>query len=174
MAEKAAKNTAGNTAAHGALSGDRASRPDRRPDLAAMVVPLGRAMMAAEQPILDAHGLTMWAYAVLLRLDEEPIRTQSALAEAIGADKTRIIGVLDGLETRGLIRRRPDPHDRRARLLSLTAEGQRLRDATQSAIQRREEEFLLLLPTADRHAFVRALQTLSAPPALSELTPKKP
>ncbi|WP_405751210.1 MarR family transcriptional regulator [Streptomyces sp. NBC_01020] len=172
-AKKAAGSAAENAADHGTPSGERPSRPD----LAAMVVPLGRAMVAAEQPILDAHGLTMWAYAVLLQLDEEPIRTQSALAESIGADKTRIIGVLDGLETRGLIHRRPDPRDRRARLLSLTTEGQQLRDATQSAIQRREEELLELLPAADRHAFVRALQTLSALPslpALSEPTPKKP
>ncbi|WP_206325269.1 MULTISPECIES: MarR family winged helix-turn-helix transcriptional regulator [unclassified Streptomyces] len=75
-----------------------------------MIVPLGRALMAAEWPVLDAHVLTMWAYAVLLHLDEAPIRTQAALAEAIGADKTRIIAVLDALAERQLIRRaRPSP-----------------------------------------------------------------
>ena len=36
----------------------------------------------------------MWAYAVLPHLGEQPVRTQAASAEAIGADKTRIIGVL--------------------------------------------------------------------------------
>ncbi|MFF4395239.1 MarR family winged helix-turn-helix transcriptional regulator [Streptomyces sp. NPDC001480] len=133
-----------------------------RPDLAAMVAPLLRTLMAAEQPVLDAHGLTMWAYAVLLHLDETPIRTQAALADAIRADKTRIIAVLDDLESRGLIRRRPDPNDRRARLLSLSAEGRRLRDTVQSAIQKGEERLLAQLPPADRDGFLRGLQALSA------------
>ncbi|WP_328942886.1 MarR family winged helix-turn-helix transcriptional regulator [Streptomyces sp. NBC_00250] len=131
-----------------------------RPDLAAMVVPLGRTLMAAEQPILDAHGLTMWGYVVLLHLDEKPIRTQAALAEAVRADKTRIIPVLDDLEARGLLRRQPDPEDRRARLLSLTAEGRHLRDATQAAIQEGEEHLLARLPAADREGFLRGLRTL--------------
>jgi hypothetical protein len=91
-------------------------RETTRQDLAAMVVPLGRALVAAELPALRAHGLSMWAYAVLLGLADEPVRTQAALAQAIGADKTRIIGVLDDLEQRHLIQRRPDPADRRARL----------------------------------------------------------
>ncbi|MFD3417888.1 MarR family winged helix-turn-helix transcriptional regulator [Streptomyces decoyicus] len=137
-----------------------------RPDLAAMIVPLGRALMAAEQPVLDAHGLTLWAYAVLLHLDETPIRTQAALAEAIRADKTRIIAVLDDLESRELIRRQPDPEDRRVRLLSLTAAGRRLRDAVQTAIQQGEERLLTQLPAADRAGFLKGLQALSALPEL--------
>ncbi|MGY5125047.1 MarR family winged helix-turn-helix transcriptional regulator [Streptomyces nigrescens] len=156
-----------NAADRGTQSGGRPARPD----LAAMVVPLGRALMAAEQPVLDAHGLTMWAYSVLLHLDETPIRTQAALAEAIRADKTRIIAVLDDLETRELIRRQQDPEDRRVRLLSLTTEGRRLRDAAQAAIQEGEERLLAQLPAADRAAFVRSLQTLSG---LPELTARKP
>ncbi|MEU2503444.1 MarR family transcriptional regulator [Streptomyces sp. NPDC007863] len=134
---------------------------ERRPDLAAMVVPLGRALMAAERPVLDAHGLTMWAYAVLLHLDEAPIRTQAALAEAIGADKTRIIGVLDALAERELIHRVPDPKDRRVRLLSLTPEGRRVRDTAQSAIQENEERLLAGLSTRDREGFLRALRALT-------------
>jgi len=155
-------------AAHGGTA--PRGRP-ARPDLAAMVAPLGRALMAAEQPILDAHGLTMWAYSVLLHLDETPIRTQAALAETIRADKTRIIAVLDDLEARELIRRQPDPMDRRVRLLSLTAEGRRLREAVQSAIQEGEERLLAQLPAADRNGFLRALQALSA---LPDLTLAKP
>lgn len=127
-----------------------------------MVVPLGRALMAAELPVLRAHGLAMWGYSVLLRLDEQPLRTQAALAATIGADKTRIIGILDDLEQRGFISRQPDPADRRARVLSLTVEGRRVRDAVQSAIQSRENELLARLPEADRLGFIRALQALSA------------
>ena len=133
-----------------------------RPDLAAMIVPLGRALTLAELPILHAHNLTMWGYVVLLRLDDEPIRTQAALADAVGADRTRIIAVLDDLEARGLIRRVPDPGDRRARLLSLTDEGRRTRDAAQAAIQLGEEDLLARLTPEDRRGFLNALKVLSA------------
>lgn len=156
-----------NAASSGSSTQDRPARPD----LAAMLVPLGRALMAAEQPILNTHDLTMWAYTVLLHLDEKPIRTQSALAETIRADKTRIIAVLDDLEARALIRRQPDPDDRRARLLSLTPEGRLLRDRVQSTIQQGEERLLALLPASEREGFLRGLRTLSA---LPELTLEQP
>jgi DNA-binding MarR family transcriptional regulator len=138
----------------------------RRRDLAAMIVPLGRALMAAELPVLRGHDISMWGYAVLLALGERPTRTQTALATAIGADKTRVIPVLDELQDRGLIERRPDPADRRARLLSVTPSGKRLREAVQRDIQRREERLLARLPPGDRAAFLRSLQTLAGlPPA---------
>jgi DNA-binding MarR family transcriptional regulator len=134
-----------------------------RPDLAAMIVPLGRVLMAVEQPVLEAHGLTMWGYAVLLGL-EESVRTQGALAQDIGADKTRIIPTLDDLQDRGFIDRRPDPDDRRVRLLSLTPEGRRVRDSAQAAIQAREDRLLDRLAPADREGFLNALQFLAALP----------
>ncbi|MGH3158811.1 MAG: MarR family winged helix-turn-helix transcriptional regulator [Streptosporangiaceae bacterium] len=132
-----------------------------RKDLAAMVVPLARVLMAAERPVLDAHDLPMWGYVVLLALTGRPVRTQAALAQAIGADKTRIIGVLDELQDRGLIERRPDPEDRRAHLLSVTPRGVRLREAVQAEIQRQEEALLERLAPGDRAAFLRALATLA-------------
>src|SRR5215469_1929558 len=111
----------------------------RRRDLAAMIVPLGRALMAAELPVLRAHDISMWGYVVLLALGERPTRTQAALAAAIGADKTRVIPVLDELQDRGLIERHRDPADRRARVPSVTPSGKRLRESVQRDIQRQEE-----------------------------------
>ncbi|WP_327112369.1 MarR family transcriptional regulator [Nocardia sp. NBC_01730] len=136
--------------------------PEARPDLAAMIMPLGRALMAAEAPVLTRHELSMWGYVVLLGLDTEPVYTQAALAKAIGADKTRIIGVLDELQRRGLIDRAPDPADRRVNLVSLTEAGRALRDRAQREIQAQENRLLDQLPAADRRVFLRALRTLSA------------
>jgi DNA-binding MarR family transcriptional regulator len=134
---------------------------ERRRDLAAMIAPLQRALIAAELPVLKAHGLSMWGYVVLSALDSEPIRTQAALAEYIGADKSRIIGVLDELEDSGLLQRTRDPADRRARLLAITDEGRRKRTAIQTDIQRSEDRLLGRLPLDDRAAFLRALTVLS-------------
>ena len=134
--------------------------PDDRRDLAAMLMPLARALVAREEPVLHAHDMSMWGYIVLTALVEQPIRTQAALAQAISADKSRIIGVLDDLQRRGLIRRQPDAADRRVHLLSLTPAGDQLRRSVEAAIRGREDEILAILPPADREAFLRSLKAL--------------
>ncbi|MGB8406194.1 MAG: MarR family transcriptional regulator [Mycobacterium sp.] len=135
----------------------------RRSDLAAMLAPLLRELIAAEQPVLDAHGVTMWGYIVLLALDHTPMRSQVALAEAIGADKTRIIRTLDELQDDGYIERTPDPEDRRVRLLAITKAGRKLKDAVQDDIQRGEERWLGDLTAEERGVFLRVLARLSRP-----------
>jgi DNA-binding MarR family transcriptional regulator len=134
--------------------------PDDRHDLAAMFAPLARALIAREEPALQAHDISMWGYIVLTALAEQPVRTQAALAQAINADKSRIIGVLDDLQQRGLIKRQPDTADRRVHLLSLTPAGDRLRHSVQAAIRASEEEVLATLPDGDREAFLRSLKSL--------------
>ena len=134
--------------------------PDDRRDLAAMFAPLTRKLIAREEPVLLAHDISMWGYIVLTALVEQPVRTQAALAQAIHADKSRIIGVLDELQERGLIQRQPDEVDRRVHLLSLTPAGDRLRRSVEAGIRRQEEQVLAVLPPADREAFLRSLKFL--------------
>ncbi|HEX2215051.1 MAG TPA: MarR family transcriptional regulator [Mycobacterium sp.] len=137
------------------------SAKPRRPDLAAMLAPLIRGLIAAERPVLDRHGVSMWGYSVLCALDEAPVRTQAALAEAIGADKTRIIATLDELQDQGYIERRPDPADRRVRLLAITESGRTLKDTVQAEIQRGEERWLSVLSADERRMFLRALHEMT-------------
>jgi DNA-binding MarR family transcriptional regulator len=139
---------------------ETAADAEERPDVAAMVSRLSRALIAAEQPILAAHSLSMWGYVVLTALREQPARTQAALARTIGADKTRIIGVLDKLQRQGLIEREPDPADRRVHLLRVTQSGRRLHTSVQRAIRQQENLFLGRLPALERRAFLRAVQLL--------------
>ncbi len=130
-----------------------------------MLAPLTRTLIAMERPVLEAYGLSMWAYSVLVALSRGPARGQGVLAQEIGADKTRIIAVLDDLQERGLLHRTPDPADRRARLLELTEEGHRVVARAQAEIQAREEQQILRhLPAADRRAFLGALRALAEIP----------
>lgn len=134
---------------------------DRR-DLAALLHPLFKTLIAIERPILAEHEVSMWGYSVLTALADGPARTQATLAESIGADKTRIIDTLDELQQAGHILREPDPADRRARLLSITASGARVRRAVQAEIRVAEDRLLAELPAEDRQGFLRALEAFSS------------
>jgi MarR family transcriptional regulator, organic hydroperoxide resistance regulator len=49
------------------------------------------------------------------------------LAETLACDASNVTGLVDRLESRGLVRRRPSETDRRVKVLHLTATGSRLR-----------------------------------------------
>src|SRR5689334_9581558 len=49
------------------------------------------------------------------------------LAETLSCDASNVTGLVDRLESRGLVRRQPSPQDRRVKVLQLTPTGSRLR-----------------------------------------------
>ena len=104
----------------------------------------------------------MWAYAVLTARRDRPMRTQAALAASIGADKTRLIPVLDDPLRRGLIEREPDPADGRVRLLDLTGAGRSLCHSVVAQIRAAGDELLGGVPAGERQAFLRTLIALSS------------
>ncbi len=131
-----------------------------RPELGFLLSRLLREVVAREKPILDAAGLEMWDYAVLTALADSDAPTQAQLAAATGRDKTRLIGNLDRLEAEGLVRREPDPADRRNRIVSLTPAGSDVLRRCREAIGTMESELLADLDPIDRAGFERALTAL--------------
>src|SRR5437868_3482773 len=51
----------------------------------------------------------------------------SRLADTLSCDASNVTGLVDRLESRGLVRRQPSPQDRRVKVLQLTPTGARLR-----------------------------------------------
>jgi MarR family transcriptional regulator for hemolysin len=67
-----------------------------------------------------AFGITRAQWAVMARLDRQEGLKQSELAEMLDLQPITLTRLLDRLGDSGLIERRPDPHDRRAKRLFLT------------------------------------------------------
>jgi DNA-binding MarR family transcriptional regulator len=67
--------------------------------------------------------------------------------------------VVDALQERGFVQRHADPDDRRATLVSLTAEGKRVSDAIRLTRATEAERFFGTLSAADRAHLSRILRT---------------
>ncbi|MGR6320470.1 MarR family transcriptional regulator [Micromonospora soli] len=84
----------------------------------------------------------------------------SVLAEHLGIAPRSATEVVDGLEERGLVERRPDPVDRRATLVAPTAEGRRVGEAIRVARAAEAERFFGALDADDRAELTRILRRL--------------
>ncbi len=108
----------------------------------------------------EAHGVTPVQYAALQAVRRTPGVDQRSMARSIGLDTSTIAGVVDRLESRGLMQRSASPDDRRVRLLRLTAEGDTLLDAIEPDMLRAQDRILEPLPPAERGEFMRMLRQL--------------
>ena len=73
------------------------------------------------------------------------------MARWLTCDASNVTGIVDRLEARGLVERRPDPGDRRVKMLALTDEGVALRDEIVRRLAMPPEP-LAALPRADQRA----------------------
>jgi DNA-binding MarR family transcriptional regulator len=84
----------------------------------------------------------------------------SELSEHLRIAPRSTTEVVDGLQERGLVQRRPDPGDRRATLVALTEQGADLSKAIQAARDADAERFFGSLSEADRADLARILRLL--------------
>ena len=97
---------------------------------------------------------------VLLRLREQgPVR-QSVLAAHFGLSPHSITDIVDGLERLGMAERRPDPTDRRAKLVAITDAGLAGLDVANATRQRLLTHIFGALSEADQATLLRLLDGL--------------
>lgn len=65
-------------------------------------------------------------YSVLIIIDHNPGLSQISLAGALGIERARLVRLLDQMEERNLVERRPAANDRRSHAMHLTPEGERV------------------------------------------------
>jgi DNA-binding MarR family transcriptional regulator len=98
--------------------------------------------------------------AILITAEDAGPCQQLRLAEKLGVDRTTMVDLVDRLEASGFVERRPDPDDRRARLIHLTPRGRKALAAGIAASDEVEQHFLAALSEADQRTFRRALSSL--------------
>ena len=113
------------------------------------------------------HGTRGFEILSVISQDEPP--TQTELAKHLNIDKTVMPYVLDSLESSGLLERRIDPQDRRAKRIVITAHGTSVLGELQTAVKEAEEAALGSVAPEIRAAFIDqaehlALAINAAPP----------
>lgn len=91
---------------------------------------------------LAAVGISARELGVLLLLDGRDPESQQQAAARLGVDRTTMVGVLDGLEAKGLVARRADAGDRRRNVLELTRNGKTALVQAVRASDQAERRFL--------------------------------
>jgi MarR family transcriptional regulator for hemolysin len=86
--------------------------------------------------------------------------TQTALAQAVGLDKTTMVVTLDELEAAGLAERHLAAGDRRARIIAVTKAGERKVAQARRVVDGIQADVLASLPAREREQFVAALARL--------------
>jgi DNA-binding MarR family transcriptional regulator len=153
----------------------RTERPDLDSSPMEVIGRITRASVLIQRElerVFALHGLAGGDFDVLatLRRSGTPV-TPGELSRSTMVTTGGMTKRLDRLESLGLIRRQPDPNDRRGRLIALTDVGRALCDRAVEAHLENEERLLAELPVAKREQLAALLRELLI--ALDERAPTR-
>ncbi|MCL1871064.1 MAG: MarR family winged helix-turn-helix transcriptional regulator [Promicromonosporaceae bacterium] len=100
------------------------------------------------------------AFGVLRAVVGREPMSQQEIAARLGVDRTTMVALIDGFESRGLVTRTPDPRDRRRNAVELTRAGVALYRKADAAYVAAEEAFLAPLDAAGASQLREALRAV--------------
>ncbi|HTU69567.1 MAG TPA: MarR family winged helix-turn-helix transcriptional regulator [Candidatus Baltobacteraceae bacterium] len=106
------------------------------------VARLAHAFTNAHNEALAPLGLSLRTFAVLAMVEAGAAKSQLEIAQSVGLDKTTLVAAIDDLERRDFVRRTPDPDDRRARIVGITANGQTMLSEAAEVVRANERRIL--------------------------------
>ncbi|MDO6804637.1 MarR family transcriptional regulator, partial [Wenyingzhuangia sp. 1_MG-2023] len=83
-------------------------------------------------------GISPGLFGVLVLVTRNPGRTQTAIAQALGNDRSAMVAAVDKLEKMDLVERRPSLNDRRSYALYLTEHGERFYQTIENRVKEQE------------------------------------
>ena len=119
-------------------------------------------MFRAVNDEMSLCGLSMARTKVLMHLREQGPTRQSVLATTFGLSPHSITDMVDALERVGLVERRPDATDRRAKLVAITKAGENCLGVAYATRERLLKQIFGALSQEDRATFLRLLDAMDA------------
>ncbi len=109
---------------------------------------------------LSGHDLTVPKALLLLEIAPGSGENPKSLAAKLDLESSSMTGLLDRLEKKGLIERRPDPDDRRGILIFLTPNGIAAREDIKSLVDQLDRKLLEALSPEEIKTFRRVLAVI--------------
>jgi len=110
---------------------------------------------------LRPFDITPTRFGALVLIEANPGLSQMQLARAIRLDRSTLVTLLDHLEGRSLLERRPSASDKRTNELVLTGEGRKLLTKLKRRVQDHEKRLFGKLSESDRQELMRLLTAVS-------------
>lgn len=112
--------------------------------------------------LIKPLGLTPATAGVLRILARTPGLSQRTLADRLGSVPSRVVVLVDSLESAGMVSRTRDPDDRRHHRLDLTEDGRAVLGQLRGAAEQQNADILDVLSADDRAAFAELVARLAA------------
>ncbi len=128
----------------------------------ALFAHLGRITRQSAECALAPFDLRPRHLVTLTVLEEHGDETQQGLAAAVRIDPTNLVGLLNELESAGLLTRRRDPADRRRHIVAISEQGRETLSRVRAALQEAEDQLLVMLDPDEREQLFQLLQRVSA------------
>ncbi|HWI31980.1 MAG TPA: MarR family winged helix-turn-helix transcriptional regulator [Microbacterium sp.] len=119
--------------------------------------------LAAGNAALGAGGLRVRSYSVLALAAGGRRPSQRELAELLRLDPSQVVALVDDLQSRGLVIRRPDPSDRRANVVIATEDGRIAYAAAAASVSEAQNNLLGGLSAGERTQLAALLRRLAFP-----------
>jgi DNA-binding MarR family transcriptional regulator len=119
-----------------------------------------RAVDLHSRKLSAQHQITLPQLVCLLTIDESAPVTLSALAQRVHLSPSTVLGIVDRLVAKGLVRRDRDTRDRRLVRISLTGPGQRLIVNAPSPLQGTLEAAMGRLPAEQQATIAESLERI--------------
>jgi DNA-binding MarR family transcriptional regulator len=135
-------------------------KPQTGDELVDAVLSTAHHLRTASNDRLRACGLSLARFKVLKLLERDRLRMRE-VSDVLGVVPRTLTSTVDGLESEGLVKREEDPEDRRATLLSLTAQGRERLAEAHGILATHVRERTARFTAEERAQMVRLLERLA-------------
>jgi DNA-binding MarR family transcriptional regulator len=144
------------------IEGINVPGPNRPQSVGFTISTTGYALASAFHTLLEPLGLEPKVFALLASLAGSEGVTQQAIAARMRVAPSRMVAFIDSLEERGLLERRQNPDDRRARALYLTEGGRELLGRAFAVAAQHEQRLTSDLSDEERRQLLELLGRVGA------------
>lgn len=130
-------------------------------DLSFLLARANALSLSAGNAALAPHGLKARSYAVLAFVAGDAFPSQREVAAFLRLDPSQVVALVDDLQSRGLVERRPDPADRRANVVHATDAGRALHARARESAQEAERSLHAGLDADERDELAALLRRIA-------------